>query len=268
MRPRKRFGQHFLEPAWVEKLIAAIGPAATDRFLEIGPGRGAITIPLSSRVDRVLAVEIDRDLTARLQALALPHTTVVTGDVLDLPLEELMVRELGGSVAARIRIVGNLPYNVSSPVLFRLLDLAVATNAIRDATLMLQQEVAARLAARPGTREYGVLTVAVALGAEVTPLLALPPGAFRPPPKVRSTVARLTFRPPPVQTPDPALLMEIVRSIFTQRRKMLGNALHPFATTHGREAREALTAAGLDPRRRPETLELAELVRLTATFAR
>lgn len=268
MRPRKRFGQHFLEPAWVEKLLAAIGPAPADRFLEIGPGRGAITIPLASCIDRLLAVEIDRDLSARLQALALPKTTVVTGDVLDLPLEGLLSRELGASVAERVRIVGNLPYNVSSPILFRLLDLAGASNAISDASLMLQQEVANRLTARPGTRDYGVLTVAVALGAEVIPLLALPPGAFRPPPKVRSTVVRLTFRPPPVHVPDPALLMGIVRSIFTQRRKMLGNALDPFATAHGRNAREVVTAAGIDPRRRPETLELAELVRLTAPFTR
>ena len=268
MRPRKRFGQHFLEPAWVEKLLAVIGPAPSDRFLEIGPGRGAITIPLAASTDRLLAVEIDRDLSARLQALALPNTTVVTGDVLDLTLESLLSRELGASAANRIRIVGNLPYNVSSPILFRLLDLAAATNAVSDASLMLQQEVANRLAARPGTREYGVLTVAVALGATVTPLLALPPGAFRPPPKVRSTVVRLTFGPPPINVPDPALLMGIVRSIFTQRRKMLGNALDPFATARGRDARQVLATAGLDPRRRPETLELAELVRLTAGFAR
>lgn len=268
MRPRKRFGQHFLEPAWVEKLLAAIDPAPTDRFLEIGPGRGAITIPLASRIDRLLAVEIDRDLSRRLQALALPNMKVVTGDALDLPLESHLSRDLGASVANRIRIVGNLPYNVSSPILFRLLDLAGATHAVSDASLMLQHEVANRLTARPGTREYGVLTVAVALGAEVTPLLALPPGAFRPPPKVRSTVVRLTFGPPPIQVPDPALLMGIVRSIFTQRRKMLGNALDPFATAHGRNAREVVTAAGIDPRRRPETLELAELVRLTAAFAR
>ena len=268
MKARKRFGQHFLEPAWVEKLVMAVAPTAKDRILEIGPGRGAITAPLAARVSRLVAVEIDRDLAAKLQARNLPNTTVITGDVLDLALDELIERELGGSPSNKIRVVGNLPYNVSSPILFRLLDIAATTDTMNDATLMLQQEVATRLSARPGSRDYGVLTIAVALGAEVAPVLTLPPGAFRPAPKVRSAVVRLVFRPPPPDVEHPALLMELVRSVFTQRRKMLSNALEPVASKRGRDAHAILVAAELDPRRRPETLELAEWARLTASFAR
>lgn len=268
MKPRKRFGQHFLEPVWVEKVVAAMAPASSNRFLEIGPGHGALTAPLAARVARLLAIEIDRGLAARLQAAALPNTTIVTGNVLDVALDDLIARELDASKTHRIRIAGNLPYNVSSPILFRLLDLSAATDAVSDATLMLQQEVASRLTARPGTRDYGVLTLAIALGADVRQLLALPPGAFRPAPKVRSAVVRLEFRQPSIAVPNPRLLMEIVRSMFTQRRKMLGNALGPWASSRGRDARAMLNAAGLDPKRRPETLELAELVRLSSTFER
>ena len=268
MKPRKRFGQHFLEPAWIEKVVGAIAPASGERFLEIGPGRGELTAPLSTRAARLLAIEIDRDLVARLQALALANTTIVAADVLAVALSDLIERELGASPSSRIRIVGNLPYNVSSPILFRLLDLATETRAVSDATLMLQQEVASRLVARPGTREYGVLTVVSAMGADVSLLLVLPPGAFRPPPKVRSAVVRLSFRPPDIAIDDPPLLVEMVRSVFTQRRKMLANALEPFASRQGRQARDVLEAVGLDSRRRPETLELADFIRLSSAFAR
>ncbi len=136
-----------------------------------------------------------------------------------------------------------------------------------DATLMLQKEVADRLVAVPGTGEYGVLTLTTALGADVTQVLSLPPGAFRPVPKVRSAVVRLAFRPPTVPIRDPILLVEMVRSVFTQRRKMLGNALGPFATRYQADPLAALTEAGIDPRRRPETLQLVEVARLADVFA-
>ncbi len=277
---RKRFGQHFLEPAWVTKLVNAVAPASTDVFLEIGPGRGALTRPLAPKVARLIAVEIDRDLAAALEAEHLPHVEVITGDFLHVDLGSVL-----DTVAGPVRVIGNLPYNVSSPILFRLLALARAGNGdgpdfararngdrphfqLADATLMLQKEVADRLVARPGTGEYGVLGIAVSLYADVDRLLVLPPGAFRPPPKVTSAVVRLRFRPPTVPLPNPRLFEGMVRSMFTLRRKTLVNALKPFADSLGRSAPEAVAAAGLDPARRPETLEVAELARLAGVFAR
>ena len=267
MRPRKRFGQHFLEPAWVAKLVAAIAPSPTDRFLEIGSGRGAITRPLAEKVAKVLAVEIDRDLAAGLQERSLPNVTVIAADVLQADLGELVTHELLATSDSKVRVAGNLPYNISSPILFRLLDAAADTGLLQDATLMLQKEVADRLLARPSTREYGVLTLMTALGADVKPLLELPPGAFRPAPKVRSAVVRLTFRAAPPEVHHTQLVIDIVRTIFTQRRKMLSNALAPLASGRGTTAQAALDAAGLDSRRRPETLELAEVARLADVFA-
>lgn len=267
MRSRKRFGQHFLEPAWVTKLVNALEPLPDDRFIEIGPGRGAITKPLASRAARVVAVEVDRDLAADLVAQQIPNLTIIVADVLEIDLAEVASRELGATPARKVRIVGNLPYNISSPILFRLLAAANSSNAIQDATLMLQKEVADRLIASPGTGEYGVLTVLTALSAEVAPVLSLPPGAFRPMPKVRSSVIRLTFRPTPVPIRDQTILVELVRSIFTQRRKTLANSLAPFATGRGMDAKAALAAAAIDPGRRPETLQLTELARLADVFA-
>jgi 16S rRNA (adenine1518-N6/adenine1519-N6)-dimethyltransferase len=148
-----------------------------------------------------------------------------------------------------------------------LLRLAEATQGISDATLMLQREVADRLTARPGTKEYGVLSILTGLHADVTRLLALPPGAFRPPPQVSSAVVRLAFRPPPVTLKDEALFTRMVRTMFTQRRKTLGNALKPFGSSVGLEAGAALGAAGIDAQRRPETLQLVELARLADVFA-
>ncbi len=244
------------------KLVDAIAPAATDRFLEIGPGRGAITEPLSARAEQLVAVEVDRDLAAALVTRQLANVKVITADVLEVDLGELVQRDLGASPDRQVRVVGNLPYNISSPILFRLLNAAASTGAIADATLMLQEEVAARLLASPGTGEYGVLTVQTALGADVARALSLPPGAFRPMPKVRSAVVSLRFRPPTVAIQDRALVVELVRSVFTQRRKTIGNALATFAALRGQDPKVALADAAIDPRRRPETLQLVEFARL------
>jgi 16S rRNA (adenine1518-N6/adenine1519-N6)-dimethyltransferase len=257
VKARKRFAQHFLEPAWAAKLVAVINPAPGDRFIEVGPGRGALTVPLASRVDRVLALEIDRDLAAALRARALPNVDVVAGDVLMANLPAL-ASHLG---RAPVRVVGNLPYNISSPILFRLLEASVGGH-LRDATVMLQKEVADRLVASPGTRDYGVLTLSTALWADVHRLLALPPGAFRPAPKVHSAVVRLSFRPPPATVRDPEAVVELVRAVFLQRRKTLANALAPLAEGRGIKAAAALEAAGIEPRRRPETLTLEDAARL------
>ncbi len=266
---RKRFGQHFLEAAWVTKLVNALRAGPDDAFVEIGPGRGAITRPLAARVKRCLAIEVDRDLAAALAAEGLPSLTVVERDVLAVDLADVVGDWLGTPPGPDhpVRLVGNLPYNISSPILFRVLAFASTTRGVTDATLMLQREVADRLTAAPGTKEYGVLSVLTRLHADTTRLLALPPGAFRPPPKVSSAVVRLAFRPPAVSLLDEALFTRMVRSMFTQRRKTLNNALKPFADGLGVAAAWALAEAGIDGRRRAETLQLVELARLADVFA-
>ena len=264
MKARKRFGQHFLERAWVDKLVALVAPQVSEPFIEIGPGRGALTLPLAASGARIRAVEIDRDLAADLLAVAPANVTVVTGDMLVLSPADIFGEEADGVAAAereRVRVVGNLPYNVSSPILFRLLQLWRETQRLRDATLMLQREVAVRIAAGPGSGDYGPLSILTALHADVDTLLQLPPGAFRPPPKVHSSVIRLRFRPATVEVGDYAPFERLVRTLFQQRRKTAANALKPLLAG-GLGADELLRAAEIDPRRRPETLSLDNLARL------
>jgi 16S rRNA (adenine1518-N6/adenine1519-N6)-dimethyltransferase len=258
VRARKRFGQHFLEPAWVDKLIAGLEPVPADTFLEIGPGRGALTRALAPRVARLVAVEIDRDLAAALPAQVPSNVRVITGDFLDVDLETLLRDE-----AMPLRVVGNLPYNVASPILFRLLGAAGEGRRFRDATVMLQKEVADRIVAAPGAEGYGTLAIQVGLLADVDRLLVLPPGAFRPPPKVTSAVVRLRFRAPAADVGDAAAFERIVRGVFTRRRKTLLNAFRPVADSFGRSAPQVLERAGLDPSRRPETLDVQEIARLS-----
>lgn len=257
-RPRKRFGQHFLESAWVRKLIEALAPAPDDTFVEIGPGRGALTIPLASRVARIVAVEIDRDLAAALPARVPSHVRVVEGDFLEADLERILAGE-----PKPVRVVGNLPYNVSSPILFKLLGAADEGRFLADATLMLQKEVADRLIARPGGGEYGALAIQVSVAADVDRLLSLPPGAFRPPPKVSSAVVRLRFRPRRVDIGNPAVFERVVRGVFLQRRKTILNALTPVADSLGQSAAEMIERAGVDAGKRPGALTVEELGRLS-----
>lgn len=261
MRTRKRFGQHFLEPVWADKVLDAIAPAPDDLFLEIGSGPGILTLRLAPRVSRLVAIEIDRDLIAELTPKLPSNASIVAGDVLEIGFSAVLPPG-----DRPVRIAGNLPYNISSPILFRILELE-SHHPIADATLMLQREVADRILAKPGTAEFGVLSVLVQWRAGVTKLLAIPPGAFRPPPDVRSALIRLTFGPPPFELRDPVLFERMVRSMFTQRRKTLANALGPFADEIGTRPAGALTAAGIDPSRRPETLEVIEIARLADTFA-
>jgi 16S rRNA (adenine1518-N6/adenine1519-N6)-dimethyltransferase len=255
IRARKRFGQHFLEPAWADKLISAIDPEPADRFLEIGPGSGALTLRLAPRVAHLTAIEVDRDL-ARALAPRLPsNVELVEADFLDVDLGPVMA-------CGPVRAAGNLPYNISSPILFKLLDAHRRHGMLRDATLMVQREVAERIEASPGARDYGVLSISVQLHADVRRLLTLPPGAFRPPPQIHSAALNLRFRPPAVPLRDEQVFEAMVRSMFMQRRKTLANALAPFASGRGLDSRAALAAAGIDPGRRAETLQLTELARL------
>lgn len=257
-RARKRFGQHFLERAWVDKLIASLNATPEDSFLEIGPGRGALTKPLAPHVREIVAVEIDRDLAAALPAELPSNVRIVQGDFLDVNLDTLLQ-----DTSLPARVVGNLPYNVSSPILFKLLDAADEGRRFSDATLMLQKEVVDRLAATPGSVDYGTLSLQVALLADVERVLTLPPGAFRPPPKVTSAVVRLRFHPPAADVGDRKTFERIVRGVFLQRRKTLANALKPVAASLGRSAPELLERAELDGSRRPEELSLAEMARLS-----
>jgi 16S rRNA (adenine1518-N6/adenine1519-N6)-dimethyltransferase len=261
-RARKRFGQHFLEPAWSARVVAACQPQPTDSIVEVGPGTGAITVPLAARVARVLAIEVDRDLSAALAARALPNVTVHTGDVLHGDLDALLGTWLGPDPATPVRIVGNLPYNICSPILFLLAELSARRPGLTDATLMVQAEVADRLVAVPSTGDYGVLTLVTSLTAEVTRLFDLPPGAFRPRPQVRSALVRLRFRAPPFPVRHRDTLVRLVRMVFTQRRKTIANGLKAAASGAGLAAGAILAAAGIDPMRRPETLQLVEFAAL------
>jgi 16S rRNA (adenine1518-N6/adenine1519-N6)-dimethyltransferase len=245
---RRRFGQHFLEPAWVDKLLRAIDPQPDQTFIEIGPGRGALTRPLATRARAVVAYEIDRDLAAALRAEAIPNVTIVEGDVLE-HLEPEPEPEPGSRHASprppnAIRVAGNLPYNVASPILFRLADLYAAGLPIADATVMLQREVAERLVASPGTGAYGVLSVLMQHVADADIVLKLPPGAFRPAPKVHSAVVRLRFHAPRPPVADPAVFVALVQAVFTRRRKTLENALGAYRPPPGIGNAGAASAAG------------------------
>jgi 16S rRNA (adenine1518-N6/adenine1519-N6)-dimethyltransferase len=270
VRARKRFGQHFLEPAWVRKVIEAIAPAPGDVFIEIGPGPGALTRALAETGAPITAVELDRDLAAHLSKDAPANVSVVEGDILRVDLDRLLHEALAtkASGTAAVRVVGNLPYNIASSILLRLVRLFRGGAPLRDATLMLQEEVAVRLMAPPGGGDYGPLAIAVQLRADVRSLLSLPPGAFRPPPKVRSALVGLTFRPARVEIADEDQFERVVRTVFTKRRKTLANALQAFAAAHGTDGRAVAARAGLDGRRRPETLDIEEFARLSEAIPR
>jgi 16S rRNA (adenine1518-N6/adenine1519-N6)-dimethyltransferase len=258
-RAKKRYGQHFLEAAWADRLVAAISPATSDRFVEIGPGRGALTVRLAPKVAHLTAVEIDPDMVATLAENAPANVTVVQQDFLDFDLR-------AAGQPGPFRVAGNLPYNAASHIVLALLDARRHGVPILDATLMVQREVADRIAAHPGIKDYGTLSIFVQLRAKVRRLLALPPGAFRPPPKVHSAVIGLTFHDVSVAMRDEPTFEALVRSIFTQRRKTLTNALARFADARGTTARDAIARASLDGTRRPETLQLTELARLADVF--
>jgi 16S rRNA (adenine1518-N6/adenine1519-N6)-dimethyltransferase len=271
-RPRKRFGQHFLAPQWAQKVVAAIAPAPGDVILEIGPGGGALTRPLAATGVPILAVEVDRDLVAALAADAPPNVTIIGGDILEVDVVPYLYGLGTQSSPAdtgrlrpprRVRVVGNLPYNLTTPILFRLAKLQEQHGVFHDATLMVQREVADRLAARPRSKDYGVLTVSMQLAGRMERLLDLPPGAFKPAPKVWSSVVRLEFGPPPVRIVDRALFEKVVRAAFSQRRKTLANSLKGLVPRPA----EVLDGAAIDPRRRAETLSLEELARLTTQCA-
>jgi len=250
--PRKRFGQNFLEDRGVvEQIVAAIRPQPGERFIEIGPGLGALTLPLLQRLGHLDAIEIDRDIVEGLRAShPANRLTIHEGDAL-----EFDIAALGND----LRVVGNLPYNISTPLLFHLTDQA---GAVRDAHFMLQREVVDRMSAQPGTAEYGRLSVMLQYRWNIDSLFDVPPSAFRPAPKVWSSVVRMIpHRVLPHIAHDERLFADVVMRAFGQRRKTLRNTL-----------REKLTASdfehlGIDPVARGETLGVADFVRIANFIA-
>lgn len=256
-RPRKRFGQHFLhDPGVIGRIVAAIAPQSQDRTVEIGPGLGALTLPLLERLEELHAVEIDRDAIRHLREATLndPRLHIHSTDVLTFSFAHIY--EQGGG--RPLRLVGNLPYNISTPLLFHLIE---QRHHILDMHFMLQKEVVDRMAAAPGSRQYGRLTVMLAPWVRVEPLFDIGPGAFRPPPKVVSTVVRLTPHQTPLDVGEGRHFAAVVAAAFSQRRKTLRNALKPLLDA------EAIAAAGIDPGLRAEVLSPPEFIRLSRQLA-
>ncbi|UKE46542.1 MULTISPECIES: 16S rRNA (adenine(1518)-N(6)/adenine(1519)-N(6))-dimethyltransferase RsmA [Xanthomonas translucens group] len=247
---KKSLGQHFLSDRhYIDSIVRAVNPKPDELLVEIGPGQGAITFPLLRRHGRLTVIEFDRDLIAPLTAAAegVGALTILNRDVLSVDFAEL-------AGAGRIRLVGNLPYNISSPILFHALDHAAA---IADMHFMLQKEVVDRMAAGPGSKVYGRLSVMLQAYCEVTSLFVVPPGAFRPPPKVDSAVVRLVpHAPQDIGIGDRRRFADVVRAAFGQRRKTLRNALGGVCDAAQFEA------AGVRPDARAEQLEVADFVRL------
>lgn len=246
-RPRKRFGQHFLhDPRVIARILAAIAPRPDDAIVEIGPGLGALTAPLAERVASLHVVELDRDLAERLGARYPADRLVVhRGDALEFDFAEL---------PASLRVVGNLPYNISTPLLFRLVEFAPR---LRDLHFMLQREVVDRMVAAPSTPQYGRLSVMLQYRFEMAKLFDVGAGAFRPAPRVDSAIVRMVPRPATaLGARDQKTLGRTVTAAFSKRRKTLRNALEGVLDEAG------LHALGIEPKLRPENLRVEDYVRI------
>jgi 16S rRNA (adenine1518-N6/adenine1519-N6)-dimethyltransferase len=258
---RKRFGQNFLQDTRViDRIVRAVSPRAGDQVIEIGPGLGALTAPLLAETRRVgeplTVVELDRDLAAGLAG----RIHAQPGELQLIEADALRLDFLGlKNPEKRLRIVGNLPYNISTPLLFHLIGCGAA---VHDLHFMLQKEVVARITATPGSSDYGRLSVMMQYHAGTEYLFEVPPGAFMPPPKVTSAVFRLVpHAVKPVQARDEAAFARLVAHVFTQRRKTLRSSLKGWMDAGG------FVRAGVDPQARPEVLGVAELVALSDQYA-
>jgi 16S rRNA (adenine1518-N6/adenine1519-N6)-dimethyltransferase len=257
--PRKRFGQHFLnQPKTAERIVESAELSSSDVVVEVGPGLGALTRYILARVRRLHLVELDRDLAAFLEA-NLPVSECLVSihrqDILDVDLCTLVE-----PTGEQLVVLGNLPYNVSSPLVFRLLEFR---HCIKRAVLMVQKEVGDRLAALPGGKDYGVLSVLLGVYAQVRTILVVGPGQFYPPPKVDSVVISIDFiESQPSDLPSFPFLRRLVNACFQQRRKTLLNSLKGLAGRDSALPAKMLEAAHIDPKRRPETLAPQEFVLL------
>ncbi len=252
-QPRKRFGQHFLtSDEVIRQIVDAISPQRGETIIEIGPGQGAITTPLAKLCTTLHAIEFDRDLVPVLirRFASNNNVTIHEADALEFDFKGL---------GDNLRIVGNLPYNISTPLLFRLLQFK---DAITDMHFMLQKEVVDRMAAQPGGRTYGRLTIMLGCQLDVVPLFEVPPGAFSPPPKVTSSVVRLRPIPKPAfDIHDPTVLEALLKLAFSRRRKTLRNALQGMASAAD------IGALGLDTSVRPERVAIADWVALANSIS-
>jgi 16S rRNA (adenine1518-N6/adenine1519-N6)-dimethyltransferase len=256
MIPRKRFGQHFLQDgAVIQRIVDTIDPQPGQHVVEIGPGLGAITLPLLARHGSLDAVEVDRDAIAELKRRCVGQALRIhSADALQFDFAALAA-EQGSSP---LRLVGNLPYNISTPLLFHLL---TQLPAIHDMHFMLQKEVVQRMAATPGSKVYGRLTVMLAPHVRVESLFDIPPQAFRPPPKVVSTFLRMTpHRQAPFALPDTTAYARVVAAAFAQRRKTLRNALQALLSD------QDIAAAGVDPSLRAEVIPPAGYAALALRY--
>lgn len=251
LRPRKSLGQNFLrDENIVRKIVRAIRPQPTDVMLEIGPGEGALTKYLVPVVKHLIVVDVDERVAIRMREL-LPRAEVIHSDFLEIDLAEI-----AGDNGGPIRVVGNIPYNITSPILFHLLDHRAS---VGDVTLMVQKEVAQRLQAGPGGKDYGILSVSFQLFADVKILFDVSPNAFYPKPDVTSSIIHLVMRKTPRYRPaSEKVLRSMVRSIFGKRRKMLRASMKYFCDEHG-----YLLPEKVDLTRRPEQLSIEELVRMS-----
>ncbi|MBI4593025.1 MAG: ribosomal RNA small subunit methyltransferase A [Candidatus Rokubacteria bacterium] len=254
---RRALGQHFLRDAGIARAIVdLVGPTPRDLVVEIGPGEGALTGELRRRGGRLIALEIDAELAARLRP-RFPDVEIQEADARSWDYGALTTPPGG-----RVLVAGNLPYSVGKPILMALV---AARTAIDEMALMLQREVAERVAAAPGSRTYGSMSVLTQLYCDVRVALRVPPGAFRPPPEVDSAVIHLRVLPVPrVELADERRFHTVVRAAFAQRRKTVANALAGTLGLPAQSVREALEAAGVDPGRRAETLTILEFSRLAA----
>ena len=246
--PRKRFGQHFLtDQAVIADIVAAIRPLEEDAMVEIGPGLGALTAPLAALLRHLQVIEIDRDIAERLRGAYAPtRLSVHEGDVLEFDFSAL---------PPNLRVVGNLPYNISTPLLFHL---ARYAGRIRDMHFMLQKEVVERMVARPGGADYGRLSVTLQYRFDMELLLEVGPGAFSPPPQVDSAVVRMLPRPQAQLTAvSQSGLEQVVRRAFAQRRKTLRNSLAGLLLAGD------YAALGIDPRLRAQNLAVADFVAIS-----
>ncbi|HET8693935.1 MAG TPA: 16S rRNA (adenine(1518)-N(6)/adenine(1519)-N(6))-dimethyltransferase RsmA [Aquabacterium sp.] len=247
---RKRFGQNFLNDAGViDDIVRAIHPLPGDQLVEIGPGLGALTNPVVARCQHLTVIELDRDLAARLRKR--DELTVIESDVLKVDF-----RQLSEERQAKLRIIGNLPYNISSPILFHLLPIA---DCVVDQHFMLQKEVVERMVASPGGKDYGRLSVMLQWRYDMELVVEVPPESFTPPPKVDSAVVRMTpLAEPP--TIDPSLLEELVAVAFSQRRKILRNTLGKWLDDKG-------LSTDFDLQRRAEEVPVADYLQLARLAA-